>query len=308
MSAAIILEQMTVIFLLILVGYVLVRKNVIQPDLRKGLSALVVNVCNPALIISSSFSTDPSITNDKVLMAAMWLGVLYIILIIGGKVIPMLLRVSKKEKSIYTLMSLFGNNGFIGIPLVTAVIGEHALIYIAIANIYFSLLVYTYGMKLVDDLGEKNTEEKFQWKKLINIGNISCVAAVLLFFFRPQLPAVITETVNYAGQATTVLAMFVIGISISQTALSKIFREVRLYPFIILRFVVLPIVVSLILRIFIKDSVMYETIVVMAMVPVANMPLMMAEEKGIQADLLSRGIILSTVASLITIPFVTLFI
>ena len=62
------------------------------------------------------------------------------------------------------------------------------------------------------------------------------------------------------------------------------------------------------LRLVIKDEVVYGVTILMAAVPVGNLPLMRVEETGGDGTMLSKGIILSTVLSLVTIPVVTLFV
>lgn len=200
-------------------------------------------------------------------------------------------------------MCLFGNTGFIGIPLVSAVLGSQALIYVAVTNAYFNLLFYTYGIWLAD--GGKS---RFSWKNFLNVGNFSIIVTIVLFVWQPKLPVVFTSTIDYMADTTTFLAMVVIGISLARTNLKSIFTEVRLYLFILLRFLALPVMISFLLRLFVKDDTVYGVMVLMASVPVANLPLMRVEETGGDGQMLSKGIILSTLLSLITIPLVTAFV
>ena len=71
---------------------------------------------------------------------------------------------------------------------------------------------------------------------------------------------------------------------------------------------VIPVFTGFLLRMFIKDALVYGTIVLMAAVPIANLPFMRVEETGGDGTLLSKGIILSTILSLVTIPIVTSFV
>lgn len=303
MSAGIVLQQMVIIFMLILTGYVVYKKGIIQGEVSKGLSALVVNVCNPALLIRSAFERDPSVTYGKLLLAVFGAGVLCVLLIASSFLLPKLLKAEKKWEKHYSLMCLFGNTGFIGIPLVSAVLGSRSLIYITVINAYSTLLFYTYGIWLAD-----GGKIRFSWKNFLNAGNLSIVVTIVLFIYQPKLPEVITSTVDYMANATTFLAMVVIGISLARTELKSIFTEKKLYLFMLLRFLALPVVIGLIMKLFIKDDVVYGVMVLMAAVPAANLTLMRVEETGGDGQLLSKGIILSTIMSLFTIPAVTLLV
>ncbi len=303
MSAGVVLQQMIIIFLLIMTGYFVYKKGIVQDSIAKGISALVVNVCNPALLIRSAFDHDSSITYDKLLYAVAGGVILYAVLFLASWVIPKILKVEEKWKNHYALMCLFGNTGFIGIPLVSAVFGDHAVIYVAVFNAYFNLFFYTYGIWLAD--GGKNS---FSLKNFLNVGNLSIVLTIVIFIFQIRLPEVLTSTIDYMANTTTFLAMVVIGISLARTDLKSIFTEKKLYPFILLRFLVIPVAISFLVRLFIKDEVVYGVVILMASVPVANLPLMRVEEVGGDGTVLSKGIILSTVMSLVIIPIVTLFV
>ncbi len=303
MSAGIVFQQMVIIFLLILTGYIVYRKGIVKAEISKGISALVVNVCNPAILIRSAFERDASITNENLLLAMLGCALMYVILLAASRILPGVLRVEPKWRNHYALMSIFGNTGFIGIPLVSAVLGSQALIYVAIVNAYFNLLFYTFGIWLAD-----GSQSGFSWKNFLNIGNLSIAVTIVLFLWNVKLPVVITSTIDYIANTTTFLAMVVIGISLARTRLLDIFTEKRLYVFIVLRFLVIPVFTGFLLRMFIKDALVYGTIVLMAAVPIANLPFMRVEETGGDGTLLSKGIILSTILSLVTIPIVTSFV
>ena len=168
MSAEVVLRQMLIIFVMIMIGYFSCKKGLLKTDASKGISALVVNLCNPAMMVRSSFDRDPSITYEKLLLAVLAGAVLYALLLVSSMIIPRILGVEKEWRNHYALMCLFGNNGFIGILLTAAVLGNSAVIYVAIMNAYFNLLFYTYGIYLSDD-----GKGKFEWKNMINVGNAS---------------------------------------------------------------------------------------------------------------------------------------
>jgi hypothetical protein len=228
--------------------------------------------------------------------------VVFGILIVSSFVIPGLLRVEKKLKNQYALMCIFGNTGFIGIPLIQAVLGSQALIYIVIFNIYYNLLFYSYGFYIAG--GE---DSRFSPKNLLNVGNVSLILAILVFLWQPKLPELVQSTVTYMSNATVFLAMAVIGINLARSNLKPIFTQRKLYGFIALRFLLVPIILAVMLRFFVRDDLMYGTVVLLSAVPVGNLSLMHLEEIGEDGTAVSQGIILSTILAIVTIPVVTLF-
>lgn len=170
-------------------------------------------------------------------------------------------------------------------------------------NAYFNLLFYTIGICLAD--GGKG---KIRLKDFLNVGNISIIITIVIFVCQPKLPTVVTSAVNYMADTTTFLAMLVIGISLARTKLLDIFTQGKMYVFIALRFLAVPILTALLLRLFIHDSTVYGVLVLMAAVLTGNLPLMRVEEVGGDGKVLSIGIILSTILSLVTIPLVVAFV
>jgi hypothetical protein len=280
----------------------LYKRKIFGDSASPTLSALVVNVCNPALLIVSCFERDPSITNQKLLVAAAAGAVIYVVLIISSFVIPRVLCIEKKWKNHYALMCLFGNTGFIGIPLIQALMGSGALIYVVVINMYFNLFFYTLGYYLVG--GDNN---KFSLRSLINMGNISMVIAIVVFLTQPKVPTIIDSSLTYMSGSTTFLAMLVIGVNLARSDLKKIFNQPKLYGFVVLRFVLVPVLVACVLRLFVKDDMLYGVMVILTAVPVANLPLMRVEETGGDGTVISQGIILSTIMSVVTVPFVVMF-
>lgn len=305
MSAAVISQQMTVIFLLILLGYVVFRRGVISLECSADLSTLVVQLCSPALIVVSALDGSYSLSRGQLSRGFLLAGALYGVLLLLGLILPRALRAPVGERQQYKLMTIFGNTGFIGIPVVLAVLGPEAMVYVIIFNIYFNFLIYTYGLYQVNKGGTKKM--KFSPGMLFNVGTAANLAAIFLFFFQPEIPLIAKEFVNYVGDATIFLSMVIIGGFLARAPLREIFSEGRVYVFVILRQILVPVVLTLILRPWVKDSLMLGTAMLMVAMPVGNLPLMMAEQAGTDGRILSKGIIVTTLCSIVTIPILAFF-
>ena len=197
------------------------------------------------------------------------------------------------------------NTGFIGIPLISAVLGTQALIYVTVFNIAFTLLFYTHGTRILLSDGER---QKVTWKTFINIGTVSGLLALVFFWFRLRFPAVIEGSITTMRKATTFLSMTVLGVSLAQIPLRKIFSSVRLLLFVLARMLALPAVFCLILKQFLGGGLMINAVALMLAMPSANMPLMVAKQHGLETETLSRGIVLSTILSIVTITVISMII
>ena len=192
------------------------------------------------------------------------------------------------------MLTIFGNVGFIGIPLASAVLGSESLIFVSIFNLLFNLLIYTFGMSMLQraaagqaadaDSIPRHNSASGRLQKLINAGTISAVFTIVFYLGDFHVPVVISSTLSYTGRATTLLSMLVLGVSVAQMAPKDIFSHPRLYLFTLLRQILVPIGCVLLLRGLIDNKLILNTMLLMVAVPAANMPLMIAK----QMDLATR--------------------
>ena len=303
MSTAVVFQQMLIIFMLIGIGFVIFKKEWCPHESSKYFSFLVTSVCNPAIMISSALDKDTTATRGDILITAGIAFAVFAFLIIAGYLLPILLRAPKSEHKFYNMMTVYGNLSFIGIPVVSAVLGTSAVIYVTVFNLFFNVLIYTHGILILNP--ETDGPKEPLWKKLINVGTIAAVLTIIIFWFKVPLPEVIASTVSHAGKCTTFLSMVVLGSSLVQIKFREIFNVPRLYIFVALRMIVFPVVLGMILKLFFTNTMMINAILLIMSMPCANMPLMLAKQYDMECPVLSKGILLSTMLSLITITLVS---
>lgn len=307
MSIQVVATQMCVIFLFMIIGYVMARRELLLSITCKQISGLIVNVCSPALLLTSVLDESTAVSGKDVLVAAIVAVVLFIIQIIVGLFMGRLLHAPKDQWSAYNMMTVFGNLGFIGIPVALAVLGSSCMIYAAIFNLIFNILIYTYGI-FITTRGNGGEGARFQPKKLINTGNMAAVLTIIIFFGKIRVPAVAGAALQYMANAVTFLSVLVIGASVARVELKSIFTDLRIYFFVVIRMLVFPIATALVMSQLFDDSVMVGLTVLMVAMPAANMPLMLAEQYDQPTELLSKGIVLSTLCSVITITITSIFV
>ena len=330
MSISVVLTQMIMIFILIGVGMILYKKEMLSDLTSKQISGIIVNVTNPALLICSAFGEGPRASLRELGTALAIFIAVYIILIAVSVLIPHILRVPNKYHYCSQMLTVFGNVGFIGIPLASAVLGTESLIYVSIYNLIYNILIYTFGISVLQraatgqglTAGESEADiqnaqtgqgsisdtrvSPFCWKKIINAGTISAAATIIFYLADFPVPDIIPSTLSYMGHATTLLSMTVLGASVAQMALRDIFSHPKLYGFVLLRQILVPIGCVMLFRLFINDTLILNTLALMLSVPAGNMPLMLSKQLHVETDTISQGIILSTLLSLVTISIVSL--
>ena len=126
MSILVVLQQMVIIFILIGVGMLLYRRNMLSEATSKQISGIIINVTNPALLICSAFEDGPKVSLGGLSIALAAYAAVFVILIALSFLIPYILGVPKKLHYAYQMLTIFGNVGFIGIPLASAVLGSES--------------------------------------------------------------------------------------------------------------------------------------------------------------------------------------
>lgn len=300
---------MLVIFIMVLIGYYLYKKSKLDEHSSSHISAIVSNVCNPAVLINAALTNTMQIGMKEFILGILVSSGLYITLILISMVIPKILRVEKGTEFAYKMMVIYANTGFIGIPLVAAVLPD-ALFYVTLNNIAYSIFFYTHGIFVMEKaVAKKKTEQRQSFlKSLINVGTISSLIALFLYIFPVDFPTVIDETANYVGRATTFLSMLVIGVSLGKMGIKNLFIGKKvIYIFTVIRLLVIPIGLIFVMKILFHDELLIGGNAFMLAVPAGSLPLMIAQQNDMDTEILSRGIILSTIFSIVTIPIVTLF-
>lgn len=324
MSITVVLEQMTIIMILILIGVFLYRKKMLSEDTSGQISSLIVNIANPALLICSVFDDTSKLSIHDLGIGFVVIVISYIALLASAYLIPLILGIPQRERYSYRMLSIFGNVGFIGIPVVSAVLGSGALIFVSLNNLVYNIIFYTYGISILkkaaseqnaanqniseQKLSETPKDSESIFHKLINAGTVSATLTLILYLADFNVPTIISSSLTYVGRSTTFLSMLVLGVSVAQMAPKDIFSHPKLYFFTIIRQILLPIGFTLLLSLFIEEPLIVNSCALLLAVPAGSMPLMLSKQLQVEDSTISQGIILTTVLSLITIPIVTLFV
>jgi predicted permease len=293
---------MAVIAILVGIGFFLQKRSVLGEKGDKILSKIVVDICNPALVVSTILSGNISVTHQDFLKGLVIGAALYASFCLLGLIIPRILRLPKDERRFYNLMTIYTNVGFLGIPVAKAVLPEDAIVYVIICNVAYSVLFYTHGILVIS-----GAKEKIKPVMMLNPGVLMSLLALVIFWFDLSFPPILENSFNYIGNPTVFLSMVLLGTAVAKSDLIRDIKDARLWIFILIRMLLVPLMVVFVLRMLGAPDVMVKTFCLMSAVPVGNLPLIQAQKTGQRTDILSKGIIVTTVFSFISITlFMTL--
>lgn len=295
----ILLKEIIKLFLIMLMGFALIRMGKLRSADGKALSVLLVYLILPCVIIHS-FQVDPNETVRKGLLfafaAAAAVHALFIAL--TAAIRPLLrLRAIEQMALIYT------NAGILVFPLVNALVGPEYLIYPCAYAAVQLILLWTHGSSLLCGSGEMHIRSI--------IGNINILAigiGAALFLFHIALPPIIDQTMSSVGSMIGPVGMLITGMAIADCDLKEIFGKRHMYLPVFLRLIAYPAILVCLLAVLpaaalIDDGkVILMTIFLASITPTAAIVTSMAALYDKDAVYSAELCVLSTILSIVTMP------
>ena len=301
MDIMVVFQTMLKLFLLLILGFVLFKCHIFDEYTNKKISALIVNVASPMLIISSIAGVEGS--NKSIVFLMIGAGILmYIGFIILGKIINRIFPFPKKDWPVYECMVVFANTGFMGYPVLLDVFGQEAVFYASLIHMAFNFFVYTYAIMCLTK-GDDG-EFKLNFKQLLTPGIILIFVGIFIYLFDIQLPSVLMDTINSVGSLTAPLSMMMIGSSLAVYPIKDSFTDWRSYVFAFVRLMIVPFVTMIMCRLLHIDAYYANITIITNAMPVGSMVLMLATQYNANVKIVTRNIVVSTLLSVITIPIV----
>lgn len=301
MDIMVVFQTMLKLFLLLILGFVLFKCHIFDEYTNKKISAIIVNVASPMLIISSIAGVEGS--NKSIVFLMIGAGILmYIGFIILGKIINRIFPFPKKDWPVYECMVVFANTGFMGYPVLLDVFGQEAVFYASLIHMAFNFFVYTYAIMCLTK-GD-DSEFKLNFKQLLTPGIILIFVGIFIYLFDIQLPSVLMDTINSVGSLTAPLSMMMIGSSLAVYPIKDSFTDWRSYVFAFVRLMIVPFVTMIMCRLLHIDAYYANITIITNAMPVGSMVLMLATQYNANVKIVTRNIVVSTLLSVITIPIV----
>lgn len=293
--------QMLSLLLMIGTGYLIAKKGMMDEHTSGQVSGMVVNVFNPLLFLSSAANAAGSITPDTMFQICLIAVGMFVCFIIAGMILTPFFDKDADQRKVFQMMFVFSNLGFIGIPVVSSILGSGHVVYVTEFLVVYNIFFYTYGITVMDGSFSLSC-----LRSLVNPGTVCSIIAMAVILCNIQVPEFIRTAMTYLGNAASPLALVLVGFSLAHADMKRIFKEARLYLFSLIKLLVLPFLMLPVLRMVTDDTAVISVCMIMFGMPVGNMILMLGNERGIDGTTCSAAIILSTVLCVFTVPVILL--
>ena len=304
----IVLNQIGIFLILICVGMLTMRFKILDEHSLASVSRLIMRVALPAYIFINTVEGATREGLSRSLLVIPLAIVLYLLLFLLSRGIERLFCLTGNRAKVFRGIVMFGNVGFMGIPLVIELYPDTALLYISLFTILDQALFWTYGVSLTKPVGEGKGEKLSLGglKNLLSPALIAIVAATALVLLGIHLPSVLVQACNRVGAASMPLSLIYIGGMLTLTDVRKVLRCGELYAEIGLKMLVLPIVYFLVMKLLAIPGDMAGTVTFLAGLPAINLVAMLSKNNGSDGDYAVCAVMLTTLACLITLPLVSL--
>ncbi len=283
------------LFLLMSVGFLFGRLGLLSGEALSQMSRLLLYVVAPCIMLTS-FEVERTPRTQGQLLAALaaMAGVYVLYMALSQVLFP---REGEAHRGILRFAAVYGNAGFMGLPLIQSALGDEAMMIAVVGLAVFNIVTWTQGRALIGGRSELSLK-----KLALNPGILGFVGGLLLFFTGWRLPGPVDAAVGYLGSMNTPLAMVVIGGQMAQADLRQVFSTRKLYLVSAVKLLGVPLLTAAALLPFRPDPMVYVAAVILAGCPTAGATSLFAQSMDRDAALAAQQVTLSTLLCIATLP------
>lgn len=298
-------------FIVLIVGFVLGKIRVIDESASKSLSKLILTVAQPALIIGSITSKSYSVENLKLALLGVGFSLLlHCVMALVARLLCIWIK-DFDQKKITEFAMVFGNTGFLGIPLFTVLFPENGAFVSSFFIVGFNILLWIIGLGII---ARGREDIKLTAKKIfINKGTVASLIGFVIFLI-PAIPACsgfvlptfISTAINYISGLCTPISMLLAGALIARKSIKTIFSNIKIYYLMGLRLILLPIIFCFLFKIVGLSDFWVIFLTVALGLPSATSTITFAEVYETSPEYAAQCVGASTLFSIATMPCIVL--
>ena len=294
-------QQVVILYLIVAVGFIADKKGIFTEKTARAANDLLFYIITPCVIINSFLTTEFTPETSKgFLLAALGGAVTHILGIALAE--PFFRKKGNDNNAVFKFACVYGNMGYMALPLAEAVLGSEGVFYCSAGVIVFQVFTFTHGVWQMNR-GKKGTE-RFNPKKLfLNPGVIAVCIGLPFFLLKVNMPEIIMSPISFIGSMNTPLAMLMLGTYMSNAGLKTIFKNKEQYLVALIKIIAVPAVFYVIMKTTgILTGALFTTCMIQASAPSANNTVMFAAKYDRDTGVASKTVAFVSFASILTMP------
>ena len=301
------INTIATLFVMLAVGYVAGKMGIMDSTASKKMSEIILKIAQPALIISSLIKMNYSAENLALGLKAFAFGII-VHLCMGAVAFLACIKIKNiDERKILEFSMIFGNTGFIGIPILQSLLGDVGAFMASFIVASFNILMWTLGIAI---LGRKRNDIKLTLKKaLINKGTVPSIIGFAIFLLPAfwkgfALPAFVTSSFSYISSICTPVSMLIIGALLAKRTFKQIFGSWKVYYMCFFKLIVMPLLVAVAMKLLGFSELWILFGATITAMPSATAVSMLAEMYDISPGFSAQGVGTASLFSIATMPLV----
>ncbi|MBQ8210650.1 MAG: AEC family transporter [Clostridia bacterium] len=291
-------QQVFILYIMVATGFICDRIGVFTEKTARACNDLMFYIVTPCVIVGSFLNTEftPETGKSFAIAVACSFTAHFVGILLAT---PFFNKKGDENNPIYKFAAIYGNVGYMALPLANAVLGAQGVFYCSSGVIALNSIGFTHGVWLMN----KGKDVKFDLKKLIlNPGVISVLIGLPLFLLSVELPDLINMPINYISNLNTPLAMLIFGTYISKTELKTIFKLPQQYIVLAIRLFAVPLIMLGVCKLLSLDSALTTACMISAAAPSANNTVMFSAKYNKDTGVASKIVAFNSFVSIITLP------
>ena len=304
MDFQVIATTMCSMIIIVIAGFVSHKRGIINEEFERKLSGFVIKVTCPALLISSTMG-DKMPDREHIPMLLLVSLLTYVILIPLAYIQPVLMRVKRDLRGMYSFMLTYSNVGFIGYPVVASIFGSDAVFYACILNVFNTITVFIWGVMFIS--GE-NLKNGFRFRLFVSPAMIATYISVIIVILNLHTPKAIAMPLSILGNMTVPSSLIVIGAALAEIPTRKMVGTPHIFIMCFLKLLVLPLLVYYAMIMIGIDTRISSINMILIAMPVASFGTMFCMQMGKDETTMSQGTFWTTLLSVVSIPLLAMLI
>lgn len=289
------------IFLLIMMGIILRKMNIITQSGRKSMTDVFIDIILPCNIIHS-FEMEMSM---QILISAGWI----LVIAIGIQMLAALINtlcyrgVPEDKRIVLKYGTICSNAGLIGNSICESIYGAEGLLYASIYLIPQRLCMWSVGLAYFQSVNGKNVIKKLCTHPCI----IAAFAGFLILLFQIHFPEPIENTISYVSNCNLPLSMIIVGSVLAEIDAKSILNKYTIY-YCLMRLIIIPFIVLITCTFLPIGTTVLGVATILAGMPAGTTTAILAEKYDKDAKFASACVFISTFLSLLSLPLLYLII
>lgn len=305
-GTALLFEKVLLLFLMVIPGFIVRKAGICGQPAQLAFSNIILYVTTPAMIVVSFIRA----FDRQVLTTCLWVLIFSFAahLLFFALTLPFFRRDEAARAKVYKFSVIFANSGYMGIPLIIALLGDEAAIYATFYVVGFNFFMWSLGALIFT--GDKSYISPR--KMLINPASIPSYIGLLIFLLPIEgyVPGVVVDALGALRDTIAPMSMMLIGMQLATVKLKGLISG-NLLIATGLRLFVCPILLFGLLKLvsltgLYSDPTGASVCFICSAAPAATATGMFAEKFDGDRECAGKVVALTTILSVVTMPLTSL--